>query len=86
MSSTSKVYGGRQTYKAGIHSPHRLRHAYAQARYEDLTGWPCPAVGGPSRKDMKTERERDQDDRARGVISEEMGHGRRQILAVYCGK
>ena len=76
----------RQTYKAGIRSPHGLRHAYAQARYEDLTGWPCPVAGGPSRKDLKTEREKALDDRARRLISEEMGHGRLQILITYCGK
>ena len=80
-----KVYE-RQTYKAGIRAPHGLRHAYAQARYEELTGWPCPAAGGPARKDLKTDREKALDDRARGIISEEMGHGRRQILALYCGK
>ena len=77
-----KVYE-RQTYKAGIRSPHGLRHAYAQARYADLTGWPCPAAGGPSRKDLKTEREQALNDRARCIISEEMGHGRLEILALY---
>ena len=77
-----KVYE-RQTCKAGIRAPHGLRHAYAQARYEELTGWPCPAAGGPARKDLKTEREKALDDRARDIISDEMGHGRRQILALY---
>ena len=77
-----KVYE-RQTYKAGIRSPHGLRHAYAQARYEDLTGWPCPAAGGPARKGLKTEAEKALDDRAWRILSEEMGHGRRQILAIY---
>ncbi|MDE0205706.1 MAG: integrase domain-containing protein [Candidatus Tectomicrobia bacterium] len=79
-----KVYE-RQTYRAGIRSPHGLRHAYAQARYEELTGRPCPAVGGLSRKELKTAREKALNDRARRIISEEMGHSRRQILSVYCG-
>ena len=76
-----KVYE-RQTYKAGIRSPHGLRHAYAQARYEDLTGRPCPAAGGKSSKDLGPQ-EKALDRRARGVISEEMGHGRPQISGTY---
>ena len=75
----------RQTHKAGIRSPHGLRHAYAQARYEELTGWPCSAAGGPTRRDLKSEREQARHDRARRIISEEMGHVRPQILTLYCG-
>lgn len=77
-----KVYE-RQTYKAGIRSPHGLRHAYAQTRYEDLTGWACPAAGGPTRKGLKTKEEKALNDHAWRILSEEMGHGRRQILAIY---
>jgi len=76
-----KVYE-RQTYKAGIRRAHGLRHAYAQARYEDLTGWPCPAAGGKSSKDLGPQ-EKALDRRARGIISDEMGHGRSQISATY---
>ena len=54
----------RQTYGAGIRSPHGLRHAYAQARYEELTGWPCPATGGPPSKSLKGEK-KERDDWAR---------------------
>ena len=75
----------RQTYKAGIRPPHGLRHAYAQARYEELTGWPCPLAGGPSTRDLPS-REKALDERARRVISAEMGHGREQITVTYLGK
>ena len=76
-----KVYE-RQTYAAGIRSPHGLRHAYAQARYEELTGWPCPAAGGPPSKSLKGE-EKKRDEWARSKISEEMGHGRRSVVTAY---
>ena len=29
----------RQTAAAGLHKRHGLRHAYAQERYRELTGW-----------------------------------------------
>ena len=41
------VYEG-NTCQAGLSKMHGLRHAYAQQRYEELTGWKCPAAGGPS--------------------------------------
>ena len=80
-----KIYE-RQTYKAGIRAPHGLRHAYAQARYEELTHWPCPAAGGPSGKDLKTPQERDLDKWARAVITREMGHGRPNITSLYLSR
>ena len=80
-----KVYE-RQTYQAGIRSPHGLRHAYAQSRYQKLTGWACPAAGGSSSKDLKTEAKQNRDRRARKIITKEMGHGREQITVTYCGK
>ena len=43
-----KVYEGNTT-RAGLSSMHGLRHAYAQERYEELTGWECPASGGPKK-------------------------------------
>ena len=72
----------RQTYEAGIRGPHGLRHAYAQARYEELTGRACPAAGGPPSTDLNGE-EKELDRRARETISEEMGHGRGQITRTY---
>ena len=79
-----KVYE-RQTYGAGIRSPHGLRHAYAQSRYEELTGWRCPATGGPPSKSLNGEK-KERDDRARARISAEMGHGRPSIVTTYLSK
>ena len=36
-----------ETARAGLSKMHGLRHAYAQTRYEELTGWKSPAAGGP---------------------------------------
>jgi integrase len=41
-----------QTARAGIHGVHGLRHAYAQRRYFELTGWKAPAADGPLAKDL----------------------------------
>ena len=74
-----------QCAKAGIHGVHGLRHQYAQTRYQQLTGWKCPAAGGPTVKQL-TPAQKAIDNRARQTISTEMGHHRIQITAVYCGK
>jgi len=71
--------------RVGIHGVHGYRHRYAQRRYHELTGWQCPARGGPTSKQL-TKKQRVIDRKARAVISREMGHGREQIVAVYCGK
>ena len=47
---------------------HGLRHAYAQTRYEELTGWKFPAASGPDRKSLTTE-QRQSDREARLLIS-----------------
>ncbi|MDE0412676.1 MAG: integrase domain-containing protein, partial [Gammaproteobacteria bacterium] len=49
-----RVYEGNTT-RAGLSSLHGLRHAYAQERYEALTGWKCPANGGPGREALSPE-------------------------------
>jgi hypothetical protein len=64
---------------------HGLRHAYAQARYEELTGWPAPLVGGPTRNEL-TREQRERDREVRLEISKEMGHGRIQIMVTYLGR
>ena len=64
---------------------HGLRHAYAQSRYEALTGWKAPAAGGPGR-DAMTPGQRLVDTEARQQISRELGHERIQITAVYLGR
>ena len=79
-----RIYEG-HTLRAGLSKMHGLRHAYAQRRYEELTGWKSPIAGGPSSKSL-TREQRDQDHRARLVISREMGHEREQITSVYLGR
>lgn len=74
-----------QTASAGIHGVHGLRHAYAQRRYFELTGWKAPAAGGPPSKDL-TPGQKSTDRTARLIISRELGHEREQITAVYLGR
>ncbi len=78
-----RIYEG-HTLRAGLSKMHGLRHAYAQQRYEELTGWKSPAAGGPSSKSLPRE-QRDQDHQARLIISRELGHERRQVVSVYLG-
>ena len=70
--------------RAGISNPHGLRHAYAQARYRMLTGWACPAAGGPGRSSLSPA-QRDTDLRARATIARELGHGRVEVATAYLG-
>ena len=74
----------RHTAKAGLSRLHGLRHAYAQSRYEALTGWKPPAAGGPALKHLCKD-DRAVDRAARLAISRELGHERMQIVAVYLG-
>jgi site-specific recombinase XerC len=75
----------RQVRNAGIKNPHGLRHAYAQRRYEELTGWKAPLAGGPASQSLTIE-QRALNEGARETISRELGHGREQISAVYLGR
>ncbi|MDO8864234.1 phage integrase N-terminal domain-containing protein, partial [Haliea sp. E1-2-M8] len=75
----------RHTANAGLSKMHGLRHAYAQQRYLELTGWPSPHGGGPSKKDL-TSAQQQADQLARLAISRELGHVREQITAVYLGR
>ena len=59
----------RQVRTAGIKNPHGLRHAYAQRRYEELTGWKSPLAGGPASKSLTIE-QRALDKEARAVSRE----------------
>lgn len=72
------------TLKAGLKNNHGLRHGYAQWRYKSLTGWNCPAAGGPKAKEMTPE-QRAIDFDARMEISEELGHGRIDVTNTYLG-
>jgi hypothetical protein len=74
-----------QCARAGIHHVHGHRHHYAQERYRELTGWACPAQGGPTSKELTQDR-RAVDREARLAISAELGHGREQVTAIYLGK
>ena len=75
----------RHTANAGLSKMHGLRHAYAQSRYLELTGWASPAAGGPSSNSL-TAAQRSRDREARLTISGELGHVREQILSVYIGR
>lgn len=74
-----------QCNRAGIPSFHGYRHGYAQARYQELTGWACPARGGPRSREFTPEKKA-LDNVARLKISRELGHNREQITAVYLGR
>jgi integrase len=75
----------RHTANAGLSKMHGLRHAYAQQRYLELTGWPSPHAGGPG-KEALSPAQRQVDLHARLVISAELGHVRAQISGVYLGR
>ena len=79
-----RIYEG-HTIRAGLSRMHGLRHAYAQRRYEELTGWKSPAAGGPSSKSL-TREQRDQDHDARIIVSRELGHEREQITSIYLNR
>lgn len=74
-----------QCDKAGIHHVHGLRHAYAQGRYRELTGRPCPHAGGPISAQL-TPVQKERDRAARLTISAELGHGREQVTSIYLGR
>jgi len=74
----------RQLRNAGMTKLHGLRHAYAQQRYEDLTGWKAPVADGPAAKSLNDE-QRALDRGARQTISRELGHERISVSAVYLG-
>jgi integrase len=74
----------RHTASAGLSKMHGLRHAYAQQRYQELTGWPSPTAGGPSVKAL-TPRQKMVDQKARLTVSQELGHERTQIVSIYLG-
>jgi len=74
-----------QTLRAGFSKLHGLRHGYAQLRFEELTGFACPANGGPTSKELTIE-QRALNEKARAMISAELGHSREAITAVYLGR
>lgn len=79
-----RTYEG-HTSRAGLSKLHGLRHAYAQQRYQEMTGWPCPAAGGPASAELGVAQKK-ADREARLEISRELGHEREEITAVYLGR
>ena len=79
-----KLYEGQCT-RAGLSRMHGLRHAYAQRRFEELTGFKAPLAGGPKRSALSAD-ERALDQKARAVISQELGHNRERITVAYLGR
>lgn len=75
----------RETIRVGLDKNHGLRHTYAQQRFQELTGFKCPAVGGPTSKELSLA-QKDVDRSARIEISRELGHEREQITAIYLGR
>lgn len=61
----------------GIRGIHELRSAYACDRYEQITGYRAPVLGGKAPPDL--------DKMARQQISEELGHSRITITNAYLG-
>jgi len=79
-----RIYEG-HTIRAGLSHMHGLRHAYAQDRCEELTGWKASAAGGPEFRALTPE-QRELDREARLTISRELGHERQQITGAYLGR
>lgn len=75
----------RQTRNVGLKKLHGLRHAYAQRRFVEIAGFPCPNNHGPRSKQLTIE-QRALNEKARAMISAELGHTRESITAVYLGR
>lgn len=74
----------RETIRVGLNKNHGLRHHFARQRYLELTGWKCPADGGPRRRELSPiDYERDTE--VREQISRELGHERLKITYAYLG-
>ena len=63
----------------GLSGFHDLRAAYACDRYAQLTGSPAPAVSGDRQASKAADRS------ARQILSQELGHGRIDVVAAYVG-
>lgn len=74
-----------QTAKVGEIKNHGLRHAYAQRRYEELSGLQSPKNGGKTSRKL-SESEKRANLEARLQVSSELGHNREEITAVYVGR
>ena len=63
----------------GLRGFHDLRAAYACERYLQITGYTAPAVAG------ERQASKHDDQTARRIIAEELGHGRADVAAAYVG-
>lgn len=68
--------------RKGISKRHGLRHLYAQKRFEELAGFPCPLKGGPYWDEMSAA-QRASDKQARLQVSLDLGHSRSNITNTY---
>lgn len=75
----------RHIANAGLSKMHGLRHAYAQSRYEELTGWRSPAAGEPTSHDLSAKK-KPIDRSSRRQISRELGHEREAVTMTYLGR
>jgi hypothetical protein len=67
------------TAQTDIKGFHDLRAAYACERYQQITGSPAPVVTG------KRNTTKIQDQHARSIIAQELGHNRTNVLVAYVG-
>lgn len=74
-----------ETTRSGLSKVHGLRHAYAQIRYEEPTGWKSPAAGGPQVKTFTEEQEQIYH-QARQTVRFESGRVREQLTVAYRSK
>ena len=87
--SGASLKGAFNEYKLGMaHAElthgHGLRHGYAQARYETLTGWPSPKSGG-LKPGQLSEDDLVIDARVRAELALELGHKRAGVMNTYIG-
>lgn len=71
--------------QVGFEGSHGLRHEYAHQRYQELTGWACPAKGGPRYYELTAE-QKVKDYEVRLIISAHLGHCREQVTVNYLGR
>ncbi|MCL9777580.1 hypothetical protein M9196_23045 [Vibrio sp. S4B1] len=67
-----------------IYKAYGLRYAYVHLRYFELTGSNALAAGGPSTKRLRVA-DKKREFEARMVITEELGHGREELLLFIWG-
>ena len=85
----------RELREAGGSGFHCERHAFAQGRYEALTGAPAPVVEGWGREErferladalgVSTDEAKAIDQDARQQVAQELGHGRTEVTNAYLG-